>query len=175
MGQQPRLVDKSAVQYTLRATIVTQRLQVGLVYVAPSALGAAGGTHARANQKAGLLAVSKYGFFCRDFCAFFPEVETKPAEDSHVNVCHPDQRKTGNQIPSPIGKQKLVASDDQEEGSNVVAEAVFASEQVEKFAFEDETAGLAVRDAEFMEFAYDFFMRDGPRNGCNGESDDKQR
>jgi hypothetical protein len=55
-----------------------------------------------------------------------------------------------------------------------VAETVFASEEIKEFALEDESAGFAVRDAEVMEFPNDFFMRDGPRNGCNGKGDDKQ-
>jgi hypothetical protein len=55
-----------------------------------------------------------------------------------------------------------------------VAETVFASEEIEEFALEDESARFAVRDAKVMEFPNDFFMRDGPRNRCNRKGDNKQ-
>ena len=69
----------------------------GSASAVPTRLGAAGGTRAPANRKAGLLVtVREDGFFRGDFGALFPEVEAKPAEDGHVNVCHPDQRKAGD-------------------------------------------------------------------------------
>jgi hypothetical protein len=55
-----------------------------------------------------------------------------------------------------------------------VAETIFAGEEVKEFALEDESARFAVRDAEVMEFPNDFFVRDGPRNGCNRKGDNKQ-
>jgi len=55
-----------------------------------------------------------------------------------------------------------------------VAETVFASEEIEEFALEDESARFAVRDTEVMKFPDDFFVRDGPCNGCNGKGDNKQ-
>ena len=128
-----------------------------------------------ATRKTSLLATRQSRFFCVNFEALFPQVESKPAEDGHVYVRHPNQREPSNQIATPIRKQKFVSRDDQEDGGDVVAETVFASEKVKEFALEDEPARFAVRDAEVMEFSNDFFMRDGPGNGCNGKGNDKQR
>ncbi len=31
------------------------------------------------------------GFLVGDFVVFLPHVESKPAKDTHIDVCHPDQ------------------------------------------------------------------------------------
>jgi hypothetical protein len=55
-----------------------------------------------------------------------------------------------------------------------VAETIFAGEEIKEFALEDESARFAVSDAELMEFPNDFFMSNGPSNGCNRKGDNKQ-
>lgn len=87
-----------------------------------------------------LLDLCQGQFFCRNIDAFLPDVESNPAEEAHVHVCHPNQRKPGDEVSPPIWEQKLVPGDHQENGSDIVAETVFASEQIEKLALENASA-----------------------------------
>jgi len=47
--------------------------------------------------------------------------------------------------------QKFVSGNDQEDCGDVVAETVFASEEIEEFTLENKSARFAVSDAEIME------------------------
>jgi hypothetical protein len=40
-------------------------------------------------------------FIHGDFRPFFPDAESDPAEDNHINVGRPDKGEAGNQIPAP--------------------------------------------------------------------------
>ena len=55
-----------------------------------------------------------------------------------------------------------------------MAETVLAGEKIEEFTLRDAAARLALRDAIIPELPNDFFMRDSPRNGCDGKRQDKQ-
>jgi hypothetical protein len=113
-------------------------------------------------------------FLRGDFGAFHPQVETDPAENAHVYVGDPHQCETGNQVSAPIRVQQLEAGYDEENHSNVMAETVFAGKQIEEFALVDASARLALASAIVAEFADEFLMCDGPRNGRNGKRQYKQ-
>jgi hypothetical protein len=59
--------------------------------------------------------------------------EPNSAENTHVNIRHPNQRESSNQTHSPVWTQKFEAGGDQEGCCYVMAETVFAGEQVEEF------------------------------------------
>ena len=67
--------------------------------------------------------------------------------------------KSRNQIPTPIRIQKFVVGNNQKGCGDVVAETVFAGEEIEEFTLEAEPARFAVGDAEVMKFSNDFFVR----------------
>jgi hypothetical protein len=113
-------------------------------------------------------------FFCSDLRAFLPQVEANPAEDAHVYVCHPYQSEACDQVPTPIRIQKLETGDDKERCGDIMAEAILAGKQIEKFALVDAPARFALPEAIIAEFPDDFLMRDGPRYGSDGEGNDKQ-
>lgn len=88
-----------------------------------------------ARRDAGFAAILlEFALHGGDFKTFGFDTEAKAAEDTHVEICYPDQGKSRNEIAAPIGKEKLIASDDEEEKGHVMAEAVFAGEDIEEFA-----------------------------------------
>jgi hypothetical protein len=121
-----------------------------------------------------LLSQRKSRFFRIDFDPLLSEVETHSAKKPHVHVRYPDQRESGEQIPPPVGKQKLEARNDEKGDSDVVAEAVFAGKEIEELTFGNQPACFALPYAVFTKFPNDLFMRNGPRDGCDWNSDDEQ-
>ena len=71
---------------------------------------------------------------CGDFHPIFPNLQAQPAKEAHVDVGQPYQRETCDEIASPVIEQQLVTGDEQEEGGDVVTEAILAREQVEELA-----------------------------------------
>jgi hypothetical protein len=122
-----------------------------------------------------LLALCQYCLFCADFVALFLQIESDPAEEPHVDVRHPDQGKAGDEVSAPIRKQELVACDDQEGGSHVVAEAILTSKEIKEFALVDAPTGFTFAQADVAQFPDNFLMRNGPCNRCDGKRNDKQR
>jgi hypothetical protein len=121
-----------------------------------------------------LLGLRKNCFFRIDFDAFLSEVETNSAEQAHVHVSYPNERESGEQIPAPVGKQQFEARNDEKGDSDVVAETVFAGKEIEEFPFGNSPTRFALPHAVFTKFPNDFFMRNGPRDGCDWNSDDEQ-
>jgi hypothetical protein len=114
------------------------------------------------------------GFFLLDFNPLSFDVEAQSGENSHVHVRNQDQRKPGNQITAPIRKEKLVPRDDEESDCDVMAETVFASEEIEEFALIKPLASFALSLTQIVEFPKDLLMRDSPGDRCDRNSDDKQ-
>ena len=91
-----------------------------------------------------------------------------------MEVGEPDQSKLGDEVSSPIFVEKREACNQQEDGSDVVAEAVFTSKQVKQFALIELAAVFALSGAPFPRFAKDFFVRYGPGNAGDGNGKKKQ-
>src|SRR5262245_31008139 len=70
-----------------------------------------------------------------NFGPFVLDVEPQSAEKTHVQVRHPDQRKSRDDISSPPRVYHGEMRRDQHEDSHVVTEAIFAGEKVEKLSF----------------------------------------
>ena len=63
----------------------------------------------------------------------------------------------------------------QEDGRNVVAEAVFAGEKIEELPLDNPAAILASGNAPFARFPKDFFMGDSPGDRCDRYRQDHQK
>lgn len=121
-----------------------------------------------------LFARLHFCFVRSDFGALFLYIKPNPTKNAHIHVGNADQRKARNQVPSPIRKQKFESGDDQEEGGDVVAEAVFAGKQIKEFPLIDIAARFAPGHAVIAELSNDLFVGDGPRNRRNRKRQDKQ-
>ena len=80
--------------------------------------------------------------FGRDLEVFVLDVEAETVVDAHVLVGYPYESEEGDEISTPSFIEHMEARDDQKEGGDVVAETVFAGEEIKKFA-PRKSAGLA--------------------------------
>src|SRR5688500_2595110 len=71
-------------------------------------------------------------FFQVDLEAFAPEAQAQPAVDRDQVVRHPYKREPGDEIAPPVIEEEGEPRRDERAGRDVMAEAVFASEQVEE-------------------------------------------
>lgn len=90
------------------------------------------------------------------------DVQSEMVVNTHVLVSDPDKSEPGNQISTPIGEKKFEAGNDQKQSGNVMAEAVFAGEEIKKFAARKISCSSGLLLAIVPGFAKDFFMSDGP-------------
>jgi hypothetical protein len=112
--------------------------------------------------------------------SFDLQIHADIGEHRHVLVRDPDESKEADEVSAPVLKEKLVSGDEQEEGCDVMTEAIFAGEQVEEFALYQRRGFLAAALTIFARFAKDLFMRDRPgdtgdRNRQNEQPDDLGR
>ena len=105
---------------------------------------------------------------------FVLDVEAQAIEEAHVDVGNPDESEPGDEIAAPALVEHLEASDEEEEGSDVVAEAVLAGEEVEEFARDKAAAVLALVFAPVAGLAKNLFVGDGPGNTRYGECEDEE-
>ena len=92
----------------------------------------------------------------------------------NLGVGDPDQRETGDPIASPAQIEHLEMHQPEKQRGHVVAEAILAREEIEKFAHQTAAALLALALAEFARLAEDLFVRDRPRDAGNGQRQQKQ-
>ena len=111
----------------------------------------------------------------RDFDRLVFDRETQGAEQAHVNVRDPDERKPGDRVTAPVVEEQPVPRDDQQCGRHVVTEAVLAREHVEKLSVQQTPRRLAPRGTPVARLAKDLLVRDGPRDACHGYREDEQR
>src|SRR5947207_10365190 len=102
---------------------------------------------------------------------FALDVEAQPAVEAHVLVRHPYEREAADQVAAPVFVEQFVARDEEEEYRYVVAEAVFAGEQVEEFSLVPARARLALPDAELARLAKDLLVRHSPRETRYGDGE----
>lgn len=105
---------------------------------------------------------------------FVLNIEPQPVEEAHVHVGDPNQRKPGDQIAAPASVEHLEARNYEEKRSHIVAKAVLACEEIEKFARDQGVAVLAAILAPVPGLAKDLFVCDGPRDTGNGKRQDKK-
>ena len=106
--------------------------------------------------------------FSRNFEVFVLDVEAETVVDAHVLVGHPDQGEESDEISAPAGVEHVKAGNNQEYGCDVVAETVFAGEQIKKFAPGESACLAGLPLTIFSRFTKDFFVGDGPGNAGDG-------
>jgi hypothetical protein len=108
-----------------------------------------------------------------DFETLGLNAQTKAAEAAHVEIRDPDQGKSRNEVAAPIGKEKLIASDDEKKKGYVMAEAVLAGENIEKFARIQATTTPALIVTKLAWLTEHFLMGNRPRDASdrNGQNE----
>ena len=66
-----------------------------------------------------------------DLNAFMLDIKAQAVIDAHVLVGNPHQSKKGDEVATPVRIEQLVASDDEEKDSDVMAETVLAGKNIE--------------------------------------------
>ena len=102
------------------------------------------------------------------------QVQAQQCEHRYVDVRNPNQGESADQITPPVGIKEFEAGDEEKEYGYVVAKAVFAGEEVEKFALIKTLAILAAGYANVMEFAKQLFMGNRPCNRRDRQGDNEQ-
>lgn len=97
-------------------------------------------------------------------------VEAQAVVDAHVLVCHPHEGKERNDVTSPVWKKQLETGDQQYRSGNVVAEAIFTGEKVEKLAASNISTASAFPLAVLTRFAENLFVSNRPGNAGDGNS-----
>ncbi len=108
-------------------------------------------------------------FFGADLNLLVFDIEAEVIVDAHVLIRDPDQREEGNQVSSPPGIKKFEACDDQEQSGHVVAEAIFAGEQVKEFAPRQGGRLFRLLLAIIARLSKNFFVSYGPGDTSNGD------
>src|SRR5215204_2709616 len=92
------------------------------------------------------------------------DAEPQAAIDADEVIGHPHEREPGDEIAAPVVEQKLETGCDEDRGRHVMAEAIFAGEQVEEFAGRETGAAFTTPDAVVVELTEQLFVRNGPGN-----------
>jgi hypothetical protein len=105
-----------------------------------------------------------FGF---DLDSLMLDIQAQARVDTHVLVRNPDQGKPGNQISSPAIVKQLVVGDDQEQQGYIVAEAILARKNIEKFSAKQGARRLTLLFAVVPRLMKQFLMRYRPGNACH--------
>src|SRR5690242_2936380 len=103
-----------------------------------------------------------------DLYPFLLQIQPQVPVEAHVLVGDPDQGKAADDVPSPILVEQLVARDADKERGYVVAEAILASEQKEKFAAQIAAGFLALPLTILTRLAENLLVGDRPGNAGDG-------
>jgi hypothetical protein len=80
--------------------------------------------------------------FGRNLQVLMFDVEAEAVVNAHVLIGNPDKGEEGDEISTPSPVEHVETRNDQEHGRDVVAETVFAGEQIKEFT-SGEATGLA--------------------------------
>ena len=112
--------------------------------------------------------------FGRNFQVLVLDVEAEAVVNAHVLVGYPYEGEEGDEISTPSRIEHVETRNDQEQGRDVVAETIFAGEEIKKFA-PGEAAGLTrLTLTIFSWLAEYFFVSDGPCNAGHRNSQHKK-
>lgn len=109
-----------------------------------------------------------------ELLAFRLNAEANAAEDAHIDIGQPDECEDGDQQAAPIGEQQAVTGEEREKERHPVAQAVLASENVEKLSLDEGGTRLAALHAEFMGLAEEFFVRNRPGDAGDGRGEHEE-
>jgi len=109
-----------------------------------------------------------------DLRAVLADIEAHVSVDAHVLVGDPDQGETADKVAAPVGIQKSVVREQENENGHVMAEAVFAGKDEVKLAADEARMALTLLRTVIARFAEDLFMRDSPGDGRDGDGQHEQ-
>lgn len=109
-----------------------------------------------------------------DFRLILLDVDAYAAVPGHVNIGHPYECKSGNEIAAPIRVKEFVLRDDEEKNHNVMTETIFTREEVEEFPDRNVTSMFAHVYEVFSRLTKNFFVRNRPGNAGNGQCQHEQ-
>jgi len=96
------------------------------------------------------------------------------SEKAHIPVGDPDEGEKCEQITAPVVVEQFETGDDQKNQTDVVAEAVFASEKVEKLTLEKRFGSTADILAILSGFAENLLVGDSPGDAGNRNGNKKE-
>jgi hypothetical protein len=128
----------------------------------------------RKSSRLPLFQLFHFLFDVLDFNAVFSDIEAQVGVNTHVLIGDPDEREKRNQVAAPVVEQQLVMREHEEKRRHVMAEAEFAGKQKKELAARGVGMALTLANAIFARLAEDLFMRDGPRDAGDGESERKK-
>jgi len=105
---------------------------------------------------------------------FALDIESQAAEGAHVDVRDLDFSEAGEDVTAPVIEQKFVLCKPKDGDRDVVAEAVLAGKQVEKFSLEQSATALALPHAILPRLAKGLFVRYGPDNARHGYGENER-
>src|SRR5579884_897583 len=113
-------------------------------------------------------------FNCIDLHPLLLHAQLDLAKCANVEVRHEYQREKRNQVSPPVVIQELVARDQEKEDGHVVAEAVFAGEEVKELATNQAGMALALPNAVLARLAEDLFVGHRPGDARYGDGQQDQ-
>src|SRR5207248_8512837 len=102
------------------------------------------------------------------------DVHAQAVVEVEVGIGDEDQGEEGEDVAAPVVKEQAELCDDQKENRHVVAEAVFAGEDVEELFLEEGAAILASVVAPITGLAEEFFEDHRARDAGDGDREDQQ-
>jgi len=102
------------------------------------------------------------------------DLEAETVEEAHINIGDPDQGEQGDEIAAPAVVEQMEARNQQEEGRDVVAEAVLAGEEIEEFSEGEAAAVFASALEPLARLAEDLFVGDGPGDAGDGQGEQEE-
>src|SRR6185503_13406995 len=96
------------------------------------------------------------------------------AEATHVDVGDEHQREERDDVAAPVVEPQVIAGQDQEPDCHVMAEAVFAGEEIEELAFGDRFSVPAARHAVLARLPENLLVGDGPGDTRNRDGEDEE-
>jgi hypothetical protein len=100
-------------------------------------------------------------------------IQPQPVVNADVLIGDPNQGEKRNHITSPVCEYQLETCNRQQQRGHVVAQAIFAREEIEELALEP-TAALASNLAKFLKFAQYCFVGECPCNAGHRYGQNKQ-
>src|SRR5215210_1836312 len=96
------------------------------------------------------------------------DVEAEAVVEAHVLVGDPDEGEAADEVAAPVFVEQVVARDEEEEDGDVVAETVFAGEEVEELPLVPAPALLTPPLAVLPRLAEDLLVRHRPGDARDG-------
>lgn len=108
------------------------------------------------------------------FHSLLADIEAQVSVQAHVLVRHPDQGKAADHVSAPIVKQEFVARDGKKKGGHIMAEAVLAGKDEEKFTDKEMRIVFALFGTPLARLTKDLFVCHRPGDAGNRDRQQEQ-